>query len=669
MGYKVALDIPNTEEDDFLLSKLQRYHSSNLKSKSVENKTSKKIKEFTKKFNELFPNEGLLKLRRKTANEPFNANLFFSNDKGWYILPPEKFDECVFFIFDEMGIRNENEQNKILKSFFAPYTIDDSELNQESEQLLAFNDGQYICLKELENKHYGSVSDLWADKGKWLKNHKEMKSKNITLHMHICLPMEFDAEKQRKDFNLFKRTLLNSLGERKDTFDWLMDESARHCCNYGNDQGFVGCVGAGDSGKSSFVNMLQDIFGDYSVVTPFSYILEESAESRKFFYKNRNARFFFVSETGAGEFGLEFLKGLTANTSFSADDKKFRLNTCFIFDSNYIFKTKRADSGIERRYHLVGFGRKGGENISDLLQYYLALSQSFLLELLVRFSNLDLSERVTHPKITAEIKELYKYASEPISFFIQKCYSPAPINSKKTRIDINKLKTIVYQELLPYHKEYCEGQFFYNEYMNEHVYKNFSIADFYHQLMLEHTNFAFTARQPVFYNMALGRPDPFETMREKIKNELCQSGMLISPLEMDTIINAAARKASVDYAEEDVEDLSYMDSDKGIFSFHFFMIKKQDFSEDIWKNKILEWLCIAYSCYNLFHINQFEQWINSIVSKNEQLCKLKSAIDYYIRKNCALLNLCKLDSELARALDILFSEYQKWIRSCNVLNS
>ena len=567
-----------------------------------------------------------------------------------------------------MGIRNENERNKILKSFFAPYTIDASELNQESEKYLALNNGQYIDLKEIENKHYKSTSDLWSDKSIWLKGHKAMKSKNITLHMNINLPLELDAEKQHKDFSLFKKTLLNSVGEREDTFDWLMDESARHCCNYGNDQGFIGCVGAGDSGKSSFVNMLQDVFGDYSVVTPFSYILDESAESRKFFYKNRNARFFFVSETGAGEFGLEFLKGLTANTSFSADDKKFRLNSCFIFDSNYIFNTRRADSGVERRYHLVGFGRKGGENIPDLFKHYMALSQSFFLELLVRFSNLDLSARVAHPKITAEIKELYKFASEPNCFFIKKCYSPVPISSKRTRIDINKLKTIIYQDLLPYHKEYCESQFFYNEYMNEHVYKNFSIADFYHQLMLEHTNFAFTARQPVFYNMALGRPDPFETMREKIKNELCLSGMLISPLEMDTKINAAARKASVDYVEEDVEDLSYMDSDKGNFSFYYFNIKKQDFSEDLWKSKILEFLCMAYFCRNQLTINQFECWLNSIVSSTEQCYKLKYTINFEIIKNWALLNQCKLDSELARALDILFSEYQKWIRSCNVIN-
>lgn len=656
-----CIKIKNLEDDLAVLDCLKNFHNQTFEDeeKNKDFVSNKKAERFKLLFNLKFQNKGLVKLRRFSQNESFNKNIFFSDEKGWWKFPTEKFDEICFNIFEEIGIKNENQQNKILKSFLAPYTISAEDLNKDGDKYLALFDGYYISLKDIENKAYANVSELWSDKDSWIKTHDELKAKKITMHAKITLPTCIDFEKEKEEFAMFRNLLLDSLGGREDSFVWLFDEFARHLSNYSRDQGFVHAVGHGGSGKSTFINSMIDLFGDYAVVIPFKKILEENEETKRIFFKNRHARFFSISEPNYGEYDFGFLKGLTANTKFSVNEQEFSLHSCFLFDSNFVFKTKFEDSGVERRYHLVGFGRTGKENLSNLEDVYKKLAQTIFLELLVRFSNLDLNAIVSHPPITQEIIQLFQYANDPIKFFLEKCYSPNPSN--KSRLDVNRLEKITYQELIPFHKSYCETHFFYDTYMNQGVYDDFKISKFYKQLMIIHSNYAYTARQPVFYSISLGRPEPFDDMKQKVKFEVLNSGIMLSEIEIEKKIRAASEKPSVD-REQEIEDLSFMEYDKGCFSFSSFNVSKFQYSEERWKTNIINFLCLNYLQCNTVAIRKFCDWVAMILCNHNMFTRVTSILDYRIKQNFCSFASCVLDTEIDNILSIIFQEYKKFVQ-------
>ena len=595
------------------------------------------------------------KENRHSMNEAWAKNLYYF-DSSWKKLTSEKFSSISIRVFERFSIHNFSDQNIVVKLCLEKFSFPFENINIDGDKILVVGD-KVILLEKIENRKYKDVRALWRDKQTWLRPHFEFMQNHLLNSATVKIPEFLNFKKFNSAMYQFHSILKESLGDREDTYQWLMNEFARHLCRYSNDQGFVHFVGPGGAGKSSVLKLLFEMLGNYCKKLSFKEILHENEKTKKFIRNNLCVRFFNISEPDGGKHGYGFLKDLTsANNQFNFAEESFNAKSCFIFDSNFIFESKINDTGLKRRYHLVGFGRKGHKKIQNLDEVYKNLSWAVFLDLLVRFSHLKIRNLVEHPKITDEILEFYEYCQNPTKLCLDKCYAPNP---RGKRISEREIAHFFYGEFKDYYDDFCKNNFFYDPYMSEGIWERLSSKKIYDEFRLIHHRTAVSGRQTIFYNLSLGIPGIYGTMRDKVVTDLKRQGLQDD--EIPKVLKSSKSASEILLGEDSkVRDTRFMYSYCGPFSFRDCGLPYGATDED-WKEAVAKGLLNALNSFQFQWLSNFKNWLGSLMEKqrSEEFCRKLKAI---AEKNDLNLNFCMNNSDFNNIFDEIFDSFFKWVK-------
>jgi len=131
-------------------------------------------------------------------------------------------------------------------------------------------------------------------------------------------------------------------------------------------------IGSGANGKSTFLNVLRHVFGDYAKVIPAETLLESRGERHPTELANlRGVRLAICNEPDEGRRWAEArIKMLTGDEEISArymrgDFFVFRRTNKFVIAGNHRPQLGSADEAMKRRLHIVPFNARFGPDKAD----------------------------------------------------------------------------------------------------------------------------------------------------------------------------------------------------------------------------------------------------------------------------------------------------------------
>ncbi|MDD7612228.1 MAG: hypothetical protein PUJ82_15070, partial [Spirochaetales bacterium] len=256
--------------------------------------------EFESAFFKAFPHP-IIKQETIFKEETLTENCFWWSGKYWRRFKPLELEGILNeVLLDALGVEATCRKNDLKKSFLARRCVPEKELNIDGEFFLNTESGVIDLVQvkkladELGDRFNGQT--LIENREKWLFPHEDFKENHLTCLAPINIPESFDEEKFMADIDFFKSTFLKSLGEREDSYEWLLNLYS--ACLSGERKGdhFTSLYGATGSGKSTLVEFINSIYGDeyYKTVEPED-LASKSEKAIKRFYRARFARIIGIS--------------------------------------------------------------------------------------------------------------------------------------------------------------------------------------------------------------------------------------------------------------------------------------------------------------------------------------------------------------------------------------
>lgn len=266
----------------------------------------------------------------------------------------------------------------------------------------------------------------------------------ITLHSEIVY--DADAKCPRAD-EFFREIFL----DRADLIEFIDKALGYSLTGFTNEQCFFILHEEGSNGKSTFLNIVSHIIGDYARSTPSETLTtRKSSGPRNDIARLAGARFVSSVETSlGGEAAEELLKRVTGDDVVVA---RFLNNEFFEFRPqfkiwmacNHQPVIKGADVAIWRRIHNIPFDRHfaANERDKDLLDKLRAESPGILARM-VRGCLAWQNDRLEQPESVRKSTQAYQNASNPLTDFIDE------------RCKLNEKLTVLKQTLYDSYVEYC----------------------------------------------------------------------------------------------------------------------------------------------------------------------------------------------------------------------
>lgn len=183
--------------------------------------------------------------------------------------------------------------------------------------------------------------------------------------------------------------------------------------------------GIGANGKSTFLNVLQELFGDYACSTGTETFMKKTSEQSNDLARLRGMRLVTTSEAEQGKAISESLiKQITGEDEITA---RFLYGEYFSFKptfkiymaTNHKPRIKGADNGIWRRIKLIPFTVTiPPEQRDKQLTEKLLAENSGILNWLLQGYTLWKKEGLIEPDVIKEANEEYRYDMDSIQAFI-----------------------------------------------------------------------------------------------------------------------------------------------------------------------------------------------------------------------------------------------------------
>ncbi len=183
--------------------------------------------------------------------------------------------------------------------------------------------------------------------------------------------------------------------------------------------------GTGANGKSTFLNVLQELFGDYACSTGTETFMKKTSEQSNDLARLRGMRLVTTSEAEQGKALSESLiKQITGEDELTA---RFLYGEYFSFKptfkiymaTNHKPRIKGADNGIWRRIKLIPFTVTiPPEQRDKQLTEKLLAENSGILNWLLQGYTLWKKEGLIEPDVIKEANEEYRYDMDSIQAFI-----------------------------------------------------------------------------------------------------------------------------------------------------------------------------------------------------------------------------------------------------------
>jgi putative DNA primase/helicase len=192
---------------------------------------------------------------------------------------------------------------------------------------------------------------------------------------------------------------------------------------------WFGCYGGGRNGKSTFLKILQDIWGDYGYRASFSLVVRSSGSDGRRDFDTQYLhckRFVMASETReGGTWDEERLKGLTGRDSIHAEIKhgaefNFWPSHKLWFTFNHLPRTRDHSAAFWRRARLIPFNRKFEGTDCDLnLDAKLISERQGILAWAVRACAEWYQDGLNSPTAVQNASKQYEVDEDPLGEFIQ----------------------------------------------------------------------------------------------------------------------------------------------------------------------------------------------------------------------------------------------------------
>ena len=183
--------------------------------------------------------------------------------------------------------------------------------------------------------------------------------------------------------------------------------------------------GTGANGKSTFLNVLQDLFGDYACSTGTETFMKKTSEQSNDIARLRGMRLVTTNETEQGKpLSESLIKQITGEDVLTA---RFLYGEYFSFKptfkifmaTNHKPKIKGADNGIWRRIKLIPFTVTiPPEQRDKKLTEKLVAENAGILNWLLKGYSMWKKEGLNEPDAIREANEEYRYDMDSIESFI-----------------------------------------------------------------------------------------------------------------------------------------------------------------------------------------------------------------------------------------------------------
>lgn len=604
-------------------------------------------------------------------NEALTENVYWWTGKYWRPFKPLDLEgKLNDILLNDLGIEETCRKNDMKKTFLAEHSIPQEELNIEGENLFCCESGviDLISLREIyeSSEKEFSIETLYERKSDWLFPHEMYKDNHITCFAPISIPDIFNKEQFEEDMSFFRNTFLKSMGNREDSFEWLMDLFS--ACLSGERKGdhFTSLYGAPASGKTTLMKFASSVFGDqYARTIEPEDLAGKSPAAIKRFYRSRFARYINVSETADKKLNSSFLKKLTgkSNILVGYDGETMELNAHIIVDSNHLIESDETDAAaFLRRYIVIPFGPKIDESQQDkhLAEKLEKIKQSFFLELIFRFPKLKVSE-LSAPEITNEVLTTAKTFKEPVRFFLDTCTVPALKIHGGRDVKIAELYRL-YKQNFSYIYEARFNNIFYRTddfHVNlpEIGRQKFTIEveKVYHNITSDHKG-----KELCVNNLIVRDPGAYTTVKKMQIEQLQKVYCVASNEEEALALIEETEKPCLVSLPDDPNDTGFADIIwyEGCPSFTWLHVVPNQL---MWENQILRIICFK-NLPNMFGLfGQFQQWL-AIAIGYEKGCEIFSDL-------CNQLSLCGnyemalCNTEVRKILSGFFDIYRKYVQN------
>ena len=188
--------------------------------------------------------------------------------------------------------------------------------------------------------------------------------------------------------------------------------------------------GTGANGKSTFLNVLQYLFGDYACSTMIETFMKKNSEQSNDLARLKGARLVTTSEVEQGKpLSESLIKQITGEDVLTA---RFLYGEYFSFKptfkifmaTNHKPKIKGADNGIWRRIKMIPFTvtippERRDKNLSDKL---IAENSGILNWLIKGYAMWKKEGLKDEPKAVREANEEYRFDMDSVGTFIAECF-------------------------------------------------------------------------------------------------------------------------------------------------------------------------------------------------------------------------------------------------------
>jgi putative DNA primase/helicase len=238
--------------------------------------------------------------------------------------------------------------------------------------------------------------------------------------------------------------------------------------------------GSGANGKSTFLNTIQTILGDYAAVTQTETFLKQNADKiSNDIARLRGTRFVTAAETEQGKRLYEpVIKQITGNDKLTA---RFLFSEYFSFyptfkifmATNHKPNIKGTDYGIWRRIRLIPFTTTVSKEKQDIeLESKLLGEAPGILNWLIEGAKRWKRERLVTPEIILKATDEYRGEMDVIGNFIKEVCVEYPASSVRVR-ELFK----AYQEWCAENNEYANTERFFGMRLKEIGFKQTRTAE------------------------------------------------------------------------------------------------------------------------------------------------------------------------------------------------
>lgn len=239
-------------------------------------------------------------------------------------------------------------------------------------------------------------------------------------------PVSYDEEAVAPRWKQFLNEIFMN---RPDLTDFMHRYLGYCCTGETREQVFVIGYGGGANGKSTLLDTVLEVLGDYATSTPFStFTLRRRESVRNDLADISSARLVTASEAGEGmPFDEELVKRLTGDGSMKA---RFLFSEFFSFAprfklflaTNHKPRIKGTDLAIWRRVRLVPFEAVyEGENRDQKLKEKLLAEAPGILTWLVIGAMLWQDMGLGNPEEVREATEQYRAGEDTLGCFLNEC--------------------------------------------------------------------------------------------------------------------------------------------------------------------------------------------------------------------------------------------------------